>query len=213
MADKTITVKELVNKLNSLNSKSNQTMAKTLNKIAFKAQKEARNKTKEEFTVRNNYAISSIIVKKASEFNLKSVMGSTAEYQKYHEEGKSLGKNLWGQSSKINPLATLQARENSQKNVLPSQYRFNRMGHIRQIGEKVKKGAGRFFIIKPKKGRRRSPAIYERIDRNNIRAVRILKRRVKINKRPIMKDSAEKVLKSNEAFKTFSYEIKKNLKI
>ena len=212
MADKTITVKELVNKLNSLNSKSNQTMAKTLNKIAFKAQKEAREKTKEEFTVRNNYAISSIIVKKASELNLKSVMGSTAEYQKYHEEGKSLGKNLWGQSSKINPLATLQAR-GSQKNILPSQYRFNRMGHIRKIGEKAKKGTGRFFIIKPKKGRRRSPAIYERIDRNNIRAVRILKGRVKIKKRPIMKDSAEKVLKSNEAFKTFSYEIKKNLKI
>ena len=213
MADKKITIKDFINRLNSINLNSKQTIAKTLNKIAFEAQKEARNKTKEEFTVRNNYAISSIIVKKASELNLKSVMGSTAEYQKYHEEGKSLGKNLWGQSSKINPLATLQARENSQKNVLPSQYRFNRMGHIRQIGEKVKKGAGRFFIIKPKKGRRRSPAIYERIDRNNIRAVRILKRRVKINKTPIMKDSAEKVLKSNEAFKTFSYEIKKNLKI
>ena len=211
MADKTITVKELVNKLNSLNSNSKQTMAKTLNKIAFKAQKEARNKTKEEFTVRNNYAVSSIIVKKASELNLKSIMGSTAEYQKYHEEGKSLGKNLWGQSSKINPLATLQAR-GSQKNILPSQYRFNRMGHIRQIGEKAKKGSGRFFIMKPKKGRRRSPAVYERIDRNNIRAVRILKRRVKVNKRPIMKDSAEKVLKSNEAFKTFSYEIKNHFK-
>ena len=213
MADKQITIKDFINRLNSLNSQSKQTMSKTLNKIAFKAQKEAREKTKKEFIVRNNYAVSSIIVKKASETKLKSIMGSTAEYQKYHEEGKSLGKNLWGKSSKINPLATLEARGNSRTSILPSQYRFNRMGHIRKIGEKSQKGSGRFFIMKPKKGRRRSPAVYERIDRNNIRAVRILKRRVKVNKRPIMKDSAEKVLKSNEAFKTFSYEIKKNLKV
>ncbi len=213
MADKQITVKELIDKLNSLNSNSKHTMSKTLNKIAFKAQKETREKTKKEFTLRNNYAISSIEVRKASEINLKSVIGSTAEYQKYHEEGKSLGKNLWGKSNKINPLATLQARGNSQKNVLSNKYRFNRMGHIRQIGEKAKKGSGRFFIMKPKNGKRRSPAVYERIGRNNIRAIRILKRNVKINKRPIMRDSAEKVLKSNEAFKTFSYEIKKNLKV
>lgn len=211
MADKQITIKDFINRLNSLNSQSKQTMSKTLNKIAFEAQKEAREKTKKEFIVRNNYAISSIIVKKASETKLKSIMGSTAEYQKYHEEGKSLGKNLWGKSSKINPLATLQARGNSRTSILPSQYRFNRMGHVRKIGEKSQKSStGRFFIMKPKN---KSAAIYERIDRNNIRAVRILKGRVKIKKRPIMKDSAEKVLKSKEAFKTFSYEIKKNLKI
>ncbi|WP_028328884.1 HK97 gp10 family phage protein [Brachyspira alvinipulli] len=213
----TITFKELTEKLKKLEKFADKKTAKILNQAAFNIQREAREETKKEFTIRKNYPLSVIQVKKATKKDKKSIVGSTAEYQEYHESGKPLSRNIWGQSLTINPIATLIGRENSYKKVIPNRYRFNKMGNIRQIGErikecKLKKRDKRFFMLKPKG---KEAAIYERVGtkRGDIKPIRILSRKKKVRKRPIFKKSAKKILKSNIIFKNISYEMKKTLKI
>ena len=213
----TITFKELQEKLKKLEKFANKKTAKILNQAAFEVQKEARAETEKTFTLRNKYALRVIQVKKATKKDKKSIIGSTAEYQEYHEFGKPLSRNIWGQSLTINPIATLSGRKNKYTNIIPNKYRFNKMGNIRQIGEKIKEGKlkkrdKRFFILKPKG---KDTAIYERIGtkRHDIKPIRILSRKKKIRKRPIFKNSAKKVIKSNYIFKNISYEMKKTLKI
>ena len=213
----TITFKELQEKLKKLEKFAEKKTAKILNQAAFEVQKEAREETKKTFTLRNQYALRVIQVKKATKKYKKSIIGSTAEYQEYHEFGKPLSRNIWGQSLTINPIATLSGRKNKYTNIIPNKYRFNKMGNIRQIGEKIKEGKlkkrdKRFFILKPKG---KDPAIYERVGtkRHDIKPIRILSRKKKIRKRPIFKNSAKKVIKSNYIFKNISYEMKKTLKI
>lgn len=213
----TITFKELTEKLKKLEKFAEKKTAKILNQAAFDIQREAREETKKEFTIRKNYALSVIQVKKATKKDKKSIVGSKAEYQEYHEFGKPLSRNIWGQSLTINPIATLSGRENSYKKVIPNRYRFNKIGDIRQIGERIKEGKlkkrNRFFMLKPRG--RKEAAIYERVGtkRHNIKPIRILSRKKKIRKRPIFKKSAKKMLKSNIIFKNISYEMKKTLKI
>ncbi len=213
----TITFKELQEKLKKLEKFAEKKTAKILNQAAFEIQKEARAETQKTFTLRNQYALRVIQVKKATKKDKKSIIGSTAEYQEYHEFGKPLSRNIWGQSLTINPIATLSGRKNKYTNIIPNEYRFNKMGNIRQIGEKIKEGRlkkrdKRFFILKPKG---KDPAIYERVGtkRHDIKPIRILSRKKKIRKRPIFKNSAKKVIKSNYIFKNISYEMKKTLKI
>ena len=214
----TITFKELTEKLKKLEKFAEKKTAKILNQAAFNIQREAREETKKEFTIRKNYPLSVIQVKKATKKDKKSIVGSTAEYQEYHEFGKPLSRNIWGQSLTINPIATLSGRENSYKKVIPNRYRFNKMGNIRQIGERIKEGKlkkrdKRFFMLKPKG--RKEAAIYERVGtkRGDIKPIRILSRKKKVRKRPIFKKSAKKILKSNIIFNNISYEMKKTLKI
>ena len=211
----TITFKELQEKLKKLEKFANKKTAKILNQAAFEVQKEARAETQKTFTLRNQYALRVIQVKKATKKDKKSIIGSTAAYQEYHEFGKPLSRNIWGQSLTINPIATLSGRKNKYTNIIPNEYRFNKMGNIRQIGEKIKEGRlkkrdKRFFILKPKG---KDPAIYERVGtkRHDIKPIRILSRKKKIRKRPIFKNSAKKVIKSNIIFKNISYEMKKTL--
>ena len=213
----TITFKELTEKLKKLEKFADKKTAKILNQAAFNIQTEAREETKKEFTIRKNYPLSVIQVKKATKKDKKSIVGSTAEYQEYHEFGKPLRRNIWGQSLTINPIATLSGRENSYKKVIPNRYRFNKMGNIRQIGERIKEGKlkkrdKRFFMLKPKG---KEAAIYERVGtkRGDIKPIRILSRKKRVKKRPIFKKSAKKILKSNIIFKNISYEMKKTLKI
>ena len=213
----TITFKELQEKLKKLEKFAEKKTAKILNQAAFEVQKEARAETQKTFTLRNQYALRVIQVKKATKKDKKSIIGSTAEYQEYHELGKPLSRNIWGKSLTINPIATLSGRKNKYTNIIPNKYRFNKMGNIRQIGEKIKEGKlkkrdKRFFILKPKG---KDPAIYERVGtkRHDIKPIRILSRKKKIRKRPIFKNSAKKVIKSNYIFKNISYEMKKTLEI
>lgn len=213
----TITFKELTEKFKKLKKFPEKKTAKILNQAAFNIQREAREETKKEFTIRKNYPLSVIQVKKATKKDKKSIVGSTAEYQEYHEFGKPLSRNIWGQSLTINPIATLRGRENSYTKVIPNRYRFNKMGDIRQIGERIKEGKfkkrNRFFMLKPKG--RKEAAIYERVGtkRGDIKPIRILSRKKKVIKRPIFKRSTKNILKSNIIFKNISYEIKKTLKI
>lgn len=213
----TITFKELQEKLKKLEKFAEKKTSKILNQAAFEIQKEARAETEKTFTLRNKYALRVIQVKKATKKDKKSIIGSTAEYQEYHEFGKPLSRNIWGKSLTINPIATLSGRKNKYTNIIPNEYRFNKMGNIRQIGEKIKEGRlkkrdKRFFILKPKG---KDPAIYERVGtkRHDIKPIRILSRKKKIRKRPIFKNSAKKVIKSNYIFKNISYEMKKTLEI
>lgn len=212
-----ITFKELTEKLKKLEKFAEKKTAKILNQAAFNIQREAREETKKEFTIRKNYPLSVIQVKKATKKDKKSIAGSTAEYQEYHEFGKPLSRNIWGQSLTINPIATLRGRENSYTKVIPNRYRFNKMGNIRQIGERIKEGKlkkrNRFFMLKPKG--RKEAAIYERVGtkRYDIKPIRILSHKKRVKKRPIFKKSAKKILKSNIIFKNISYEMKKTLKI
>ncbi|MDO6993328.1 HK97 gp10 family phage protein [Brachyspira innocens] len=213
----TITFKELQEKLKKLEKFANKKTAKILNQAAFEVQKEARAETEKTFTLRNKYALGAIQVKKATKKDKKSIIGSTAEYQEYHEFGKPLSRNIWGQSLTINPIATLSGRKNKYTNIIPNEYRLNKMGNIRQIGEKIKEGKlkkrdKRFFILKPKG---KDPAIYERVGtkRHDIKPIRILSRKKKIRKRSIFKNSAKNVIKSNDIFKNISYEMKKTLEI
>lgn len=213
----TITFKELGKKLKKLEKFAEKKTAKILNQAAFDIQREAREETQKTFTLRNQYALRVIQVKKATKKDKKSIIGSTAEYQEYHEFGKPLSRNIWGQSLTINPISTLSGRENSYKKVIPNRYRFNKMGDIRQIGERIKEGKlkkrNRFFMLKPKG--RKEAAIYERVGtkRGDIKPIRILSRKKKVRKRPIFKKSAKKILKSNIIFKNISYEMKKTLKV
>ena len=81
----TITFKELQEKLKKLEKFANKKTAKILNQAAFEIQKEARAETEKTFTLRNKYALRVIQVKKATKKDKKSIIGSTAEYQEYHE--------------------------------------------------------------------------------------------------------------------------------
>ena len=176
-----------------------------LNKAARETSNEAFKEVKKEFILRNDYTEKSIRYDKATKNNLISVAGSTAKFMGHHEIGKSLGKNLWGQSEDINPLATDYARGGNKRNELAQKYRLNKMGSIgNSKGRKSDKG---FFTITTSKG---EDVVYERVGtgRKAIKAVRVFKKSVPITKKSFFRKATKTVMNSNKAFKAFKTSMK-----
>ena len=152
---KEITIKQLTNIIKTYPKKSIPAQVATLNKLASVAKEKTKEEIKKGFTLRNNYTLNSLSVKKATDKNRKSMLRTTAEYMGYHETGETIKHNLYSKNIKNGKVATasMYSRGRLRRNELLTQYRFNSMGTIgkRKSGFQMSTSSMGAFIIRNKK--------------------------------------------------------------
>lgn len=221
---KKLTMNQFTNMIVNFDKNSPEMARKIVNKMAWQARTEIKKEYTQgsnKFTLRNEYTNRMMQVKQCPEntdiANAEATTYTKAEYMGYHETGKSLTTNLWGNNNKQGsvPLPTLDSRGGSNYNTISRNLRFDRLGnigkHIKGRGYKngMSPSSTGAFLLKPKNSK--SLLIMKRLANRRLDVIRMIVKQQPIRKKEFFKRGTETTLKSNELSKHIAYEIKSNL--
>ncbi len=110
---------------------------RTMNDMAFAAQKGSRNWVKKNFTLRNRWTVGGIQVRKANKARRKSEMGSIAgplRVRAHYMKAQTLGEHMKGRGKFGKPVPTLFARVGgSKKKVIKRKFLLSNLGNVQRL--------------------------------------------------------------------------------